>query len=796
MPSLSNDSGFPSGTTKATTGSECDASRNGSKNASNDNESEGNSVSCIATQKLVSGDYGEPSQKTPTPTPTTTTTIHPVLCSDVALSFWGGIDELTGIVIDASHPLCGQDVSNTILVLPSGRGSCTASQVLLELILNRKSPRALVLRDRDGLVCVGALVARCVLPDDDKDDKNGQVPILDVLQVMDSTKEDGNDSTIRGDSCAASESESTMFDALIEYQPKYGSVLPCGKLVVGKTEKEVQQKLDLLSRDPATNQEEESSTTQYNNLGDEFEFEFELSTEERRMLEESSTDAERRAVEVLIRYAHIVATPPSSLSSSSSPPSPGASPTYIDVKRAHIDGCTYIGPGGLKFVEKLVEDGGRVKIPTTLNSVSTDLRYWEPLGIRDDVTNRNSIRQAEAYVALGCSSKSFTCAPYLLEDEESIGIPRKGDQIVWGESNAVVYANTVLGARTEKYADYLDICCAIAGKVPLIGVHLDDPRTPTVVLELDSDALDLRSADGRHQDKDDSFSLLFPVLGHLCGSLSDGEVPLLIGLEEYADLITRDHLKAFCAAFGTTAASPLIHIAGITPEACDSDIDAWIQLATRSKVIRAEHLQETFDALDQRQHVGENTGIEVDVGDNVDKVDWVALGNPHLSLSEIDELLRLVENQAASCKDTGSKKRDDVRVIACISRALYDQSINVKRLEDYGFTFVRDTCWCMLLDPPMIPSDPNATILTNSGKYAHYGPGLTDRNFRLGSMKDCVNAAWTGTLPRRSHTRDVPWGRIDRRSFSSKISDASGQRRNTSTLGNRFLFKHALKLFR
>eukprot|EP00536_Pseudo-nitzschia_multiseries_P019668 jgi/Psemu1/293867/fgenesh1_pg.6117_\ len=147
---------------------------------------------------------------------------------------------------------------------------------------------------------------------------------------------------------------------------------------------------------------------------------------ERRMLAESSTTAERRAVEVLIRYARIVARA-----------SLGMPPTYIDVKRAHIDGCTYIGPGGLKFVERLVEDGGRVKIPTTLNSVSTDLRYWKQLGIPDDVSNRNSIRQAEAYVALGCSAKSFTCAPYLLEDEETIGIPDLGDQIVWGESNAV-----------------------------------------------------------------------------------------------------------------------------------------------------------------------------------------------------------------------------------------------------------------------------------------------------------------------------------------------------------------------
>jgi predicted aconitase/predicted aconitase with swiveling domain len=634
---------------------------------------------CIATHKLVSGDnnkcYGEEAKAT----------IHPFLCSDVGLSFWGGIDELTGIVIDASHPLCGMDVSDTILALPSGRGSCTASQVLLELILNQKSPRALVLRDRDGLLCVGALVARCVLPDnnsnnDDNDDEQLEtVPVLDILQVQDDT------------------GGTKAFDALIEYQPKFASVLPDGRLVVGKTVEEVERKLDRLEFPSENNRIEEETENRMvpGRNGFESDFEFDLSQEERTMLDETSTKAERRAVEVLIRYARIVTTPPSKI------------PTYIDVTRAHIDGCTYIGPGGLRFVERLVQDGGKVKIPTTLNSVSTDLRYWERLGIKDDLTNRNSIRQADAYVALGCSSKSFTCAPYLLEKEEtSIGIPQKGDQIVWGESNAVVYANTVLGARTEKYADYLDICCAIAGKVPQIGVHLDEPRKPSMVLSIHEDVLlNLKSNQDRNKDDDDdddddSFSLLFPVLGHLCGSLSDGEVPLLTGLEEYAERVTKDHLKAFCAAFGTTAASPLIHIAGITPEArLANSIDEWKQSATRLKSITAKNLEETFDLLDQQTTTQQVNNRDDGAATNHDKVDLVALGNPHLSLSEVDELLRLVENQAVRSNEvdtdtTSSKnKRDDVNVLACISRALYDKSPNVKKLEDFGFTFVRDTCW-------------------------------------------------------------------------------------------------------
>jgi predicted aconitase with swiveling domain len=335
----------------------------------------------IATNRLVAGDYDNNNncdqyqhghqQNTPT------TTIHPVLYSDVPLSFWGGIDERTGIVIDSSHPLCGENVSDTILVLPSGRGSCTASQVLLELILNRKSPRALILRDRDGLVCMGALVARCVLGleksqqlhDDDtrstSTSTSSSVPVLDVLQVRNN---DADDTTIcNGNTATATTTTTTTtttFDTLIESQPKYGSILSDGKFVVGQTIEEVEEKLDLLLLQSSLSslKDEESKEDLNEIVSDEnyssndedfdidFDFDFKLTLYERQMLNDASTEAELRAVEVLIRYARIV-TPPSS------------TPTYIDVTRAHIDGCTYIGPGGLRFVEKLVEDGGRVKIP-------------------------------------------------------------------------------------------------------------------------------------------------------------------------------------------------------------------------------------------------------------------------------------------------------------------------------------------------------------------------------------------------------------------------------------------------
>ncbi|CAJ1893751.1 unnamed protein product [Cylindrotheca closterium] len=593
--------------------------------------------------------------------------VCPVIASDVGLSFWGGIDEKTGIVIDHSHPLYGQSVAGSILCLPSGRGSCTASQVMLELILNGKAPKALILRDRDGLVSVGALVAQAIFPDSD---------VLDIIQIEN-------------------------YQALLEQKPSFGRVLNHGSLIFGESVEEIEEAFEPNPKDTA-------DPTKGGDLV--------LTDEEQEMMDACQTEAERRALECIIKYAYIVSD----------------SPKYIDVGKAHIDGCTYIGPGGLAFAERLVQEGGKVKVPTTLNSVSTDLRNWKNLGIEATESQQSSMKLAEAYVALGCSERSFTCAPYLLENP-----PELDEQIVWGESNAVVFANSILGARTEKYADYLDICCAIVGKVPEVGVHIKEKRQPKILLDVS--AIDFSTDDSA------SFSLLFPVLGHLCGTLSDGEVPLLVGLERYSKDITSDHLKDFCAAFGTTAASPLIHVAGVTPEVTDE----MIASCKKKYTVDVLELEETYKLLDQ--HNALDT-------DEEGSIDWISLGNPHLSLSECEKLLEKIQSLPSP-----QKKKAEVEVIACMSRELYDKSPAVPALRDFGISFVNDTCWCMLLQPPMIPTNPEATILTNSGKYAHYGPGLTERKFRLASMAECVDAAVTGKLSRRS---THPWSK-QTRSYST-----------------------------
>ncbi|KAL9178589.1 hypothetical protein ACHAXT_001927 [Thalassiosira profunda] len=237
----------------------------------------------------------------------------------------------------------------------------------------------------------------------------------------------------------------------------------------------------------------------------------------------------------------------------------------IPIAGAHIDAVTYIGPGGLRFAQRLAELGGRVKVPTTLNSQSCDRRRWKDLGVDASLAaNANAV--GDAYLQLGCDM-SFTCAPYLLPSR-----PKKGEDVIWGESNAVVYSNSVIGARTEKYADYFDICAAIVGCVPKVGVHVEEQRLPTIVIDatkLIRDHLlpNLEIEESGSASKfEHGFDSFFPAMGWTCGHLSDGGIPLILGFDELPS-VSSDNLKAFCAAFGTTGSAPLFHMANITPEA-------------------------------------------------------------------------------------------------------------------------------------------------------------------------------------------------------------------------------------
>lgn len=372
----------------------------------------------------------------------------------------------------------------------------------------------------------------------------------------------------------------------------------------------------------------------------------------------------------------------------------------MDVSQVHVDGCFYTGPGSLAFAEKLRDLGGKVAVPTTMNAISVDGRRWRALGV-DESFGEASARLANAYVEMG-ARPTFTCAPYQLESA-----PERGEQVAWAESNAVVYANSVLGAKTMKYPDYLDIAIALTGRAPEAGAHIDSNRLPSVWIRVSRTEKEL----------DDSF---YPVLGYVIGSLAVNEIPVVLGLEALTP--SKDDLKAFGAAFATTSSAFMFHIVGVTPEA--PTLEA---VGSREKDLRRVYLDpRDLEACWERFNSAPASSA----------IDLVSLGNPHFSLSEIRRLAEL-------CR--GRTKNHDVRIVVTCSRttqALASQAGLVRPLEEFGVRFVTDTCWCMVAEP-IIP--PRAqVIMTNSGKYAHYGPGLTGRKFRFGSLAMCVDAACCG----------------------------------------------------
>jgi hypothetical protein len=186
-----------------------------------------------------------------------------------------------------------------------------------------------------------------------------------------------------------------------------------------------------------------------------------LTDQDRDMLVGGQGEAVRTAMELLVAVAESE-----------------QAPALLDISAAHIDGGLYHGKAGLDFALALVEGRGKVAVPTTLNVSSLDLLH--PELYRGDPEVATSARELmDAYVAMGCAP-TWTCAPYQLASR-----PRMGDQIAWGESNAIVFANSVLGARTARYGDFLDICCALTGRAPASGLHTDEGRRATLRVDLD-----------------------------------------------------------------------------------------------------------------------------------------------------------------------------------------------------------------------------------------------------------------------------------------------------------------------
>lgn len=377
----------------------------------------------------------------------------------------------------------------------------------------------------------------------------------------------------------------------------------------------------------------------------------------------------------------------------------------IPITSAHIDGCLYHGDSGVDFAERLVAGGGRVRVPATLNVGALDL--LKPARVRAEPHRREmALRLMRAYEALGCRP-TWTCAPYQAGHR-----PAKGAHVAWGESNAVAFANSVLGARTERYGDFLDICAALVGRAPYRGLHRDENRRARILVETDGLSPALKDSD-----------VFYPVLGAWLGAEVGADVAVIAGLP--AD-VSEDRLKALGAAAASTGAVGLFHVAGVTPEA--PTVEAALGNVPPEHVIPLTAAM-VRTARDRLSTVGGGTPDTV-------TIDAVAVGSPHFSLAEFAGLERLAAG-----------KRFGVPFYVCTGRGVRAKLAEQGRLQpltDAGIDIVVDTC---VVVTPILPAG-GGVLMTNSGKFAHYGPANTGYETIYGSLADCVASAETGKIVR------------------------------------------------
>jgi predicted aconitase len=402
-----------------------------------------------------------------------------------------------------------------------------------------------------------------------------------------------------------------------------------------------------------------------------------LTAFDQALLDGDHGPAARKAMEILHAYGQVL----------------GAE-DFISIESAHIDGCLYHGPSTIDFVGLFVDLGGRVRVPTTLNVAAVDTKHPSfHCGPPEHISAQEKTNAL--HEQLGCAA-TLTCAPY-----QRIFRPALGEHVAWAESNAIVFVNSVLGARTDRYGDFLDLCAALTGRVPRAGLHLDVNRVPSLLV--------IMPPPDRPRD------LYFAAAGYLLGETCTGRVAYVRGLP--ADT-QEDELKALGAAAASSGAVAMFHAEGLTPEA-----HLWRELADS---LPAEKID------DQRIDHAVSELCPLELGEPVAAM---CLGTPHFSLQEFAALAALVE---------GRWSRDGCDIFVSTSREIEELLIHSPiwpDLTDFGVRIVVDTCTYLA---PVVSK--SGAIVTNSGKYAHYGPTHLQRRVGLMSMDRCVRCAEAGEV--------------------------------------------------
>jgi len=395
----------------------------------------------------------------------------------------------------------------------------------------------------------------------------------------------------------------------------------------------------------------------------------ELTRTERAFLEGSEGAATRKAMEVLVALGKVY----------------GAA-RLIKVTSAHVAGVSYrnLGEAGLEFLEEMATDG-KVRVPTTLNPAGMDVERWSEMQV-DRQFAADQLAVVRAFEKMGIAAVC-TCTPYLVPQSPACGPPGPGEHIAWSESSAVAYANSVLGARTNREGGPSALASALTGRTPEYGLHLDEARQAEVTVMVEAK---VRTT---HE---------FGCLGHVIGNRIGNRIPYVRKLEE----VDADCLKSFAASIATFGGTGLFHIEGVTSD-------------------RTVVPKETV--------VVRHADLELARADLTDAgaIDFVSVGCPHCSIEELKELARLLSRARVTVEFWVATARS--------TKELADQLGYAATIEESGARLVCDTC---LAAAPLAGRFQG--LATNSAKGCYYARGSNRFRTRLCSLEDCVRLALGG----------------------------------------------------
>lgn len=410
-----------------------------------------------------------------------------------------------------------------------------------------------------------------------------------------------------------------------------------------------------------------------------------LTDEERRILDGEHGEPQRLALRVLVKLGEAY----------------GAE-RMVEIRSAHLVGSSYqiAGEAGIAIYTQLVEQGARVKVRTTSDPGSIDFARWQQFRTPADYAARQ-IKIAELLDRLGVVP-TWTCTPYT-----TFNLPRFGEDLGWSESSAVVFANSVIGARTNRLAAYVDVCAALVGRVPRFGLHLPECRRGQVLFEVDAE---LGANDEDHH---------FPALGYLVGQVAGDRIPVIAGIRE----ATSDQLKAFGAAAAASGSVALYHMVGITPEARTLEEALGGQRPSEQVRVGRREITDTMAQMSTGQ------GGPIDV---------VGVGCPHASIDQMRRYARLLD---------GKRVHTGVELWICTNTVVEEMARKMGYLEVIGRAGAKLMVGTCHNDCPL-GAWGFRRLATDSGKFAYYTPTTVGTECVFASTEACFEAALTGRVDR------------------------------------------------